>query len=191
MVATMLGSNFLSFIVTLSVVLASGWSVLLWHSAAEPPIIPTTLTTQLYPATSTPGEAIRLVELIPNHHPVVVCDVYHRVLKIASYDRRATTLRNLKPPLFVPQSADHDFDDLPGNLTGAHGIAFNTRSPREKGMEFEFRAKYFGSYLIYTAWEFKNGVPPLESQPVVLTIRPPTDLHGRAIIKPNWISKDD
>lgn len=160
---------------------------------ADPPATrPLELVTRLDRQTATPGEKVRIVELVPASADVLVRDIVHRVVKVAVFDRKAERLKNLKPERFEPVLfVEEEFADLPGNLAGPNGLAFDTRNPREKGMEFEFRPKHLGTYLIYTIWDFKKGGDRIESQPVLLVVRPPLDAQGRPVIKPEWVSEGE
>lgn len=164
-----------------------------------PPDIPTEdpgpgeLVCRLDRTSAAPGETVRITGLVRSSHNDVVREVWHRVVRISGYDKQAEGLKNLKVREFCTESPPREepFVDLPLNLTTPGAFIYDVQTRRVKGKEFEFRAKVLGSYLIYMTWEFKTSRQRVESQPVLLVVKPPRDPQGRAVVRPEWLSEDD
>lgn len=86
------------------------------------------------------------------------------------------------------------FSALPFRSPGPHTPVFNVRDPDTKGFALDVKPRFVGCYLLTVAWTVMDDpkapletVRTLKSQPVILTVRPPKDDHGRPIIKPEWL----
>jgi hypothetical protein len=171
-----------------------------WSSAPQgfPADTPGTgeLVCRLDRNSAAPGEVVRLTGFIRADHDDAVREVWHRIVRVSDYDPKAKRLKNLKTDDFRTEAPPFEevFDDLPLNLTapGAAGVLlYDVQTRRVKGKEFEFRPKVLGVYLIYTTWEFRTSKQRVESQPVLLEVKPPLDAQGRPVVKPEWLPKDE
>ena len=148
---------------------------------------PVEVTLRLEKAEVTPEETVRLEELIPAKMKAEVRTVMHRILEIGRYDRHRGKLINVEyPSPFMPINFDEGFDDLPRGLVSSHPMAFDILTPRQKGIEFSFRPRRLGIFLITATWGLENQ-DDITSQPVVLVVKPPLDKNNRPIVKPEWL----
>lgn len=138
-------------------------------------------------STVTVGDKVRLTELVPTSTEIVVGVVSHRVHLVSQYDRESGELRNLDPASYRKTQPKGIFDDLPEDRRAFHGWEFNVENPREKGIEFEFTASRIGVFLVVAQWWPRGTDKRIQSQPVILSVRPPTDNKGKPIIKPEHL----
>jgi hypothetical protein len=119
------------------------------------------------------GETVRLQELIPQAMKVEIRSISHRVLRIGGYSQARGKLVNFPESAFSIAMADDEFVDLPGSLGMSHGLDFEVKDPRYKGVEFEFHAKRAGIYLITSRWRISGSEEWITSAPLVLVVKPP------------------
>lgn len=150
---------------------------------------PVEISARLDKQEAAPGDTIRLVELIPSSEDAMVGAIDHDILLIGRFNKKLGKLMNLQHDYFGSVPAHKAFDKLPGMLHGSHAFDFGVRNPRQKGMEFEFRPKWLGIYLITTTWDFRNRKDRFVSNPVVLVVKPPMDAKGQPVVKPEWLPK--
>lgn len=144
---------------------------------------------------ASPGQVVRLTGLIRADHDATVREVWHDAVRVAEYDPKAGRLKNLKAGLFYPVGppGPEVFENLPMNSTtpGADGVMlWDVQTPRVKGLEFEFKPKQLGTFLIYAKWEFTTTRQQVEAPPVLLVVRPPMDAKGRPVARPEGLDKD-
>jgi hypothetical protein len=142
----------------------------------------------------TVGEFVRLEELVPASSKLKPQSVSHRVLRIGHYDKKLEALVNLETKQFCEENPDEVFSGLPSAQESEHGMRFNVINPRVKGIEFEFRPKRLGIFLVKAAWITDvivkdETVTRIRSQPVVIVVKPPLDKEGRPVIKPEWLER--
>ncbi len=137
-----------------------------------------------------PGEAVNLEELIPASMEAHVTGIQHDILRIGYYDRELGKLVNLHGPPFSHVSPRKLFDDLPEGRAVPHGILFDIRTPRHKGIEFTCRPNRVGIFLITARWYLRNRGERIASNPVVLAVQPPVNASGRPVVKPEWLAEE-
>src|SRR5207249_819198 len=109
---------------------------------------PVEITLRLDKAEVTPGETVSLQELIPATLDDHMISIGHQVLRIGSYDRKLGKLVNLSEELFSSVNPDKVFDNLPGGSIAPHGLPFDIRTSKHKGIEYKFRANRLGIFLM-------------------------------------------
>jgi hypothetical protein len=82
------------------------------------------------------------------------------------------------------------FDDLPRSLQSSHPLHFEIRTPGAKGIEFKFKPKRLGIFLIRTEWHLRNDSAPLASNPVVLVVNLPATAEKGKPVNPEWLVED-
>jgi hypothetical protein len=152
----------------------------------RPPVL---ITAELSRAHAQPGDLIRLTELVPVDREIRVRRLSHTVHVIGQYDLATNNLVNRDPEKALYSSGDLVFDKWRGDASGfgdGHFL-FDVTNPREEGLEFEFKARQLGIYLIRAEWTLYRSKDVIESNPVILTVRPPLGKDGKPIIKEAWI----
>jgi hypothetical protein len=154
---------------------------------------PMDLTARLDKWDICPGDCVRLEEQISSDIDAKVKMVLHHVVRIGRYDDNIGSLVNLDKEAFVDASAEHDFIDLPPNLSCNPFLPYSVTTPRTKGTEFEFRPRLLGIYLLTVEWILWIGEDKrtFSSNPVVLVVRPPKDAKGKPIVKPEWLRRNE
>ena len=145
------------------------------------------------------GETVLLTSVIPAHYPVPEILSYRLkdVWIAATYDPDQERIVCEKQPFrsvetFMIEHGKNKFSALDiESSRGSGRLHFNVRDPRVEGFELPVKPKYVGSFLVNVEWTTVNrdDAPSsdLESQPVLITVRPPKDDRGRPIIKPEWL----
>jgi len=159
------------------------------HLPKPKPRPPVLITAELSRAHAQPGDLIRLTELVPIDRKIRVSRLKHTVYVTGQYDLASNNLVNRDPEKPLYSSGDLVFDAWHGSATAAGDkyFPFDINNPRQEGMEFEFKARQIGIYLIRAEWQLYKSEETIESNPVVLTVRPPLDKDGKPIIKEEWI----
>jgi hypothetical protein len=139
----------------------------------------------------TPGEKVRLTELVPNSQEGIVASRGHYIYLIGEFNRANQIFNNLKPKDYYWRKAEDDFDRLPSTLSAFNGAGFefNVTNPRQKGFEYEFTTRHIGVFQITAYWLVSNSAY-YYSVPIILTVEPPINEKGERIIKPEWIIND-
>ena len=142
------------------------------------------------------GETVRLTSVIPADFPIAA-KFSHRVsVSIAAdYDPKHDRMVCFSPPGdTVRPFPDDEFVGLKGQFALNKPPPFDVRDPRTKGFERSITPRYLGSYMLTVSWitSDHDAVPSgkLQSQPIIITVRPPKDDQGRPIVKPEWLSKN-
>ena len=142
------------------------------------------------------GETVRLTSVIPADFPIAA-KFSHRVsVSIAAdYDPKHDRMVCFSPPGdTVRPFPDDEFLGLKGQFALNKPPPFDVRDPRTKGFERSITPRYLGSYMLTVSWitSDHDAVPSgkLQSQPIIITVRPPKDDQGRPIVKPEWLSKN-
>lgn len=145
------------------------------------------------------GETVLLTSVIPAHYPIPEILLYRLkdVWIAATYDPDQERIVCEKQPFrsvdtFSSELGKNKFSELDlESLRGSGRLHFNVRDPRVEGFELPVKPKYVGSFLVNVEWTTVNrdDAPSsnLESQPVLITVRPPKDDRGRPIIKSEWL----
>lgn len=140
------------------------------------------------------GETVRLTSVIPANFPIAE-GFNHRVeVSIAAeYDPKQERMVCFSlPGDGVRPFPDDKFLGLKGRSLAHPPPRFDVRDPRTKGFERSITPQYLGSYMLTVSWltSDHDAVPSgrLQSQPIIITVRPPKDEHGRPIVKPEWLS---
>jgi len=141
------------------------------------------------------GETVLLTSVIPAHYPIPEILSYRLkdVWIAATYDPDQERIVCEKQPFrSVDTFSIEKFFGLDlESSRGSGRLHFNVRDPRVEGFELPVKPKYVGSFLVNVQWTTVNrdDAPSsdLESQPVLITVRPPKDDRGRPIIKPEWL----
>ena len=190
--------------VAIGVLLAgvAAWAVLAddkkMPPAVEPPPAPPAakprpvlITAELSRTHAQPGDVVRLTELVPDQSNIRVDSVAHDVYTIGQYNFTTNTLVNRGPEQRMLHGGGVAFDEsrISGTVTvaGDKAMLFDVTNPRQEGMEFSFKARQIGIYLIKARWRLFHSDEVIESNPVVLTVSPPLDKRGKPIIKERWI----
>lgn len=145
------------------------------------------------------GETVLLTSVIPAHCPIseiLSCRVKD-VWIAATYDPDLERIVCEKQPFrsvdtFLIEVGKNKFSELDVESSRGSGqLHFNVRDPRTVGFELPVKPKYLGSFLVNVEWTTVNRDDSpsldLESQPIVITVRPPKDRHGRPVVKPEWL----
>ncbi len=133
------------------------------------------------------GDKVRLTEMT-RVADLTVQTVSHIIRPIADYEIATGRLINRRPSDYHARDTTRIFDKgLPQDVIAFHGWEFNTTTPREKGLEFEFTTLRIGIFMITTEWWIRGTGKRLQSQPVILTVTPPLDEKGQPIIKREWL----
>jgi hypothetical protein len=115
----------------------------------------------------------------------------HDVLRIGRYDKKLGKLVNIrKSELFRIVNCHVEFRGLPGSSSSDHGLGFEIRTSKYKGVEFPFRPKRLGIYLITASWRLEEPKGEISSSPIVLVVKPPLDAEGHPIVKPEWLEEN-
>ena len=140
------------------------------------------------------GETVRLTSVIPADFPIEA-KFSHRVsVSIAAdYDPKHDRMVCFSPPGdTVRPFPDDKFLGLKGLSAPNKPPPFDVRDPRTKGFERSITPRYLGSYMLTVSWltSDHDALPSgkLQSQPIIITVRPPKDDQGRSIVKPEWLS---
>ena len=159
------------------------------HLAKPKPQPPALITAELSRAHAQPGDLVRLTELVPVNREIRVRSVEHTVHVIGQYDLATNNLVNRDPEKPLYWGGDLLFDDWHGNtmVLCDKPFLFDVTNPREEGLEFEFKARQLGIYLIRAKWTLYRSKDVIESNPVILTVKPPLGKDGKPIIKEEWI----
>jgi len=136
-----------------------------------------------------PGQSVRLEESIPASVETGFRGIGHDVISIGRYDEKVASLVNLRPKEFDAVEPNDEFDGLLGGYMSSAGITFTSQNPRQKGIEFEFRPKRLGIYMITASWGIKGKDEWIASNPVILIVKPPTGSNGKPIVKPEWLKE--
>ncbi|VTU00711.1 unnamed protein product [Gemmataceae bacterium] len=143
-----------------------------------------------------PGDLVRLTEVVPAGKGIKVFAANHEFILVGDYDPKLGELVNLdrRENVFVRLEDRDPFEGLHSNLLMAHGFPLNVRTPREQGIEFEFRPNRIGIFSIVANWlvddKDEGKSQRWYSQPVVLVVRPPFDAAGKPVVKPEWLDFD-
>ncbi len=138
----------------------------------------------------TPGEIVSLEELIPTVMDAKVTGISHDILRIGCYDRHLGRLVNLSKPSFSQVNPHRLFDKLPESRASPHGVLFDIRTPKYKGVEFSCRPNRLGVFLLTATWYLWNREAGIASNPVILVVKPPVDISGQPVVKPEWLAAE-
>ncbi len=178
-----------------------GWAALAWGRPADsragdadsPKTPEVEILLRLDKTVVEPGDTVRLTEVIPARAAFEEAYSFsHDIVRIGRYQPERGRVVLLDSRRYEGVDPASDFDGLISAIGTAHGFGFDVRNRREKGKEFEFCPKRVGTYMITAKWLVQNGKAKsefIESQPVVLTVRPPVDDKGRPVVKPEWLSE--
>lgn len=140
------------------------------------------------------GETVRLTSVIPADFPIA--DKFNSRVYVsiaAEYDPKQDRMVCVSWPDNVRPFLKEKFLGLKARSVslGHPPPRFNVRDPRTKGFERSITPRYLGSYMLTVAWLTGDHLPVpggmLQSQPIIITVRPPKDEHGRPIVKPEWL----
>lgn len=153
-------------------------------AAAEDKPFPVQITAALDKAQVSPGEEVRLSELIPADVEMDVSTISQKILLIGKYDKELNHLINLDPERYRV-SLGAEFEDLPFARAAASSVPFpfNVTTPKTKGFELTFKPKKIGIYMITAEWLLHKDGGRKVSQPVILTVFPPEGVP----IKKEWL----
>jgi hypothetical protein len=133
-----------------------------------------------------------LVELVPRAAKARVDVIRHSVIRIGRFDRKLGGLVNLEDSdEFIRVNPSDEFSGLPTGIGFSHPLQsddFEIRNRKFEGVEFEFKPKRLGIYLINCTWWLEEA--RISGAPVVLVVKPPTDKDGKPILKPEWLGED-
>ena len=157
---------------------------------ARPPVL---IDAELSRTFAQPGDVVRLTELVPVDHEIRVNSITHTVHMIGQYDLQTNRLVNRDPEKPLYSSGYLVFDRWRGDTMGFGDgyFRYDVTNPRQEGLEFAFKARQLGIYLIRGEWQLYRSKDTIESNPVILTVRPPLGKDGKPIIKKEWIDPID
>lgn len=148
------------------------------------------IATELSCSTAYPGDPVRLTELVALARNIRARSARHIVYILGQYDFSTGFLSN-RDPAKALYSGTHVFDDCDWSgilvAAGDKPLRFNTSNPRQEGIEFQFKARQLGIYLIKAEWTLYGTNEVVESNPVILTVQPPLDKRGKTIIREEWV----
>lgn len=140
------------------------------------------------------GDTVLLTSVIPAHYPIAEIRSYRlkNVWIAATYDPEEERIVGEKQPFRSADTFGNTFSDLDtSSARRSGGLRFTVRDPRSEGFELHVKPRYLGSFLMTVEWMTmeRDGTPSLEleSQPVLITVRPPKDRRGRPVVKPEWL----
>lgn len=149
------------------------------------------------PAEITIGGTCRLVSVIPDRFAIgeIISYRLDDVGLAARFDpEEQRMVDNGRPQDPVDPFPIDKFSALPFRSPGPHTPRFNVRDPDTNGFALDVKPRFVGCYLLTVSWSVADDPQrlretrrTLESQPVILTVRPPKDDRGRPIIKPEWL----
>jgi len=150
---------------------------------------PVLIAAELNRAHVYPGDTVRLTELVPTNREIRINRYDHTVHLIGQYDFTSHSLVNRDPEKALFWAGGLVFDEWRGSAMafGNKHFQFDVTNPRQEGLEFEFKARQVGIYLIKAEWKLSHSEDVIESNPVILTVSPPLDKDGKPIIKEEWI----
>jgi hypothetical protein len=119
----------------------------------------------------TPGETVRLEEIIPVEKKVRIRSISHDALRIGEYNPQIACLVNLPTRPFRFVNPSEEFSHLPGSVTASHARVPDLLTCTTRGRVFQFQPKCLGIYLLTVSWSLEGHENWISSTPIVLLVK--------------------